>query len=170
MDNWYLAMCQRKNFERVVCRISKLEIECYFPLETRIIHRKDCGGSRVSQKPLLPGYLFVRFDPEIIHTSKMTSIPGFYSFVRFGEFPCVVPDKIIKTLKFVRLLRIDPDCVECTNLSPSLLSAIQKIYTVFSSFERQAEFMCFLAKNEDVRRELLNNDSGVYTQFLGCSS
>ncbi|WP_148127636.1 transcription termination/antitermination NusG family protein [Candidatus Erwinia dacicola] len=58
MENWYLAQCQNKSFDRVLRWVSSLNVECYFLLETRITRRKDCGGSRVSQKPLLPGYLF----------------------------------------------------------------------------------------------------------------
>lgn len=171
MENWYLAQCQNKSFDRVLRWISSLNVECYFPLETRITRRKDCGGSRVSQKPLLPGYLFVCFDPEVTHPTKITDIPGVHSFVRFGDMPCIIRDEVIKALKCVRILRIDPtdNCVECANLSPALISAIQRIYAIPRPLERQVEFMRLLERS-DVLEELLSDTSHIYTAVTGISS
>lgn len=162
MVNWYLAQCQNKRFDRVLRWISNFNVECYFPLETRITRRKDCGGSRLSQKPLLPGYLFARFDPEIIHPTKITDIPGVQSFVRFGDTLCIVRDDVISALKCVRILRVDPtdDCVECANLSPALISAIQRIYAISWPLERQVEFMRLLER-KDVLEELSSERSPI---------
>lgn len=171
MENWYLAQCQHKCFDRVLRWVSILNVECYFPLETRITRRKDCCGSRVFQKPLLPGYLFTRFDPEVIHPTKITDIPGIYSFVRFSDTPCIIRDEVIQALRCVRILRINPtdNCVECANLSPALISAIQRIYAISSPLERQVEFMRLLER-DDVLEELLSDTSHVYTAVAGISS
>lgn len=171
MKNWYLAQCQNKSFDRVLRWVSNLNVECYFPLETRITRRKDCGGSRLSQKPLLPGYLFACFDPEVTHPTKITDLPGVHSFVRFGDTPCIVRDEVINALKCVRVLRIDPtdNCVECANLSPALISAIQRIYAISRPLERQVEFMRLLER-KDVLEELLSDPSHIYTAVTGLTS
>lgn len=156
MKNWYLAQCQNKSFDRVLRWVSNLDVECYFPLETRITRRKDCGGSRLSQKPLLPGYLFACFDPEVIHPTKITDLPGVHSFVRFGDTPCIVRDEVINALKCVRVLRIDPtdNC---------------GIYAISRPLERQVEFMRLLER-KDVLEELLSDPSHIYTAVTGLTS
>lgn len=120
-----------------------LSNECYLPVETRITRRKDCVGTRLSQKPLFPGYLFIRFDPEVINPGKFTEINGIYSFLTVGEKLCVVSDDVVNALKCVHILRFEPsgNCVQCTNISPALMSFIQQIYTITEPLDRQAELM-----------------------------
>ncbi len=164
MENWHLLNCQVQRFERVYNRISSLGITYYYPQETSITARKDCASSRVNQRPLFPGYLFVCIDPEVTHPTVLTDIPGAHSFVRFGGQACIVNPKIIEALKAVRIVRLNPDCdcVECLNISPALISAIQKIYSQPDVMKRQVEFMRLLEK-ADIVDELLKEDSRVYT-------
>lgn len=114
---------------------------------------------------------FVLIPKLVTHPTKITDIPGVHSFVRFGDMPCVVRDEVIKALKCVRILRIDPtdNCVECANLSPALISAIQRIYAIPRPLERQVEFMRLLERS-DVLEELLSDTSHIYTAVTGISS
>jgi transcriptional antiterminator RfaH len=52
-----------------------LNIESFVPTEVKISRRRDCNGCRTTEKPLFPGYIFLRFDPEEIHTTTFTEIP-----------------------------------------------------------------------------------------------
>lgn len=164
MENWHVLHCQVQRFDRVFNRVSSLGITCYYPQETRITARKDCASSRVNQRPLLSGYLFVRIDPEVTHPTVLTDIPGAHSFVRFGDEACIVNPKIIEALKAVRIVRLNPrsDCIECLNISPALVAAIQKIYSLPEVLQRQVEFMRLL-EQPDFIEELLSDNSRVYT-------
>jgi len=150
VERWYITHCQCKNLMRILKQVSMLSNECYLPVETRITRRKDCGGTRLSQKPLFPGYLFVRFDLEVIHPGKFTEINGIYSFLTVGEKLCVISDDVVNALKCVHILRYEPsgNCVQCTNLSPALISSIQQIYTISEPLDRQSELMSLLQNND----------------------
>ncbi|WP_337261393.1 MULTISPECIES: transcription termination/antitermination NusG family protein [unclassified Serratia (in: enterobacteria)] len=165
MKNWYLLYCQIQRFERVVQKISSLDIECYYPLETRITPRKNRTSPNVRQKALFAGYLFVHIDPEIVHPTELTNIPGAHYFVRFGGKPCVIKTEIIETLKCVRLLRLNSQDgeVEYMNLPPALLIVIQKIYGL-PTLERNIEFMRLL-EHPDTLSELLVDHSRVHSSL-----
>ena len=42
-------------------------------------------------EPLFPNYLFIEFDPEVIHTTTISATRGVNNFVRFGALPAIVP-------------------------------------------------------------------------------
>lgn len=170
MERWYIAHCQSKCLKGLLSQVSILSTETYLPVENRITRRKDCGGSRLSQKPLFPGYLFVRFDPEITNPGKFTDIPGIFSFLSVGERLCVIGDDVINALRCVRILRLEPSDtrVQCVNLSPGLISKIQRIYTISEPLERKVEFMRLLQR-DDVFSELLSNASHIYAVVDGKS-
>lgn len=163
MQSWYLLHCQIQRFERVYQKISSLDIECYYPIETRIIPRKNRASPHIRHKALFTGYLFVHLDPEFTHPTKLTNIPGAHYFVKYGRSPCIVKPEIIAALKCVRLLRLNPqdEGVECMNLPPALLIAIQRIYGL-PTLERKIEFMRLL-EHSDTLSELLIDHSHVYS-------
>ncbi len=45
-----------------------------------------------------PNYLFVEFDPEVIHTTTINATRGVSHFVRFGASPAIVPSAVIHQL------------------------------------------------------------------------
>lgn len=123
MRNWYLLQCQVQNFQRITTRIHMLNIESFVPTEVKISRRRDCNGCRTTEKPLFPGYIFLRFDPEEIHTTTFTEIPGARHFVSFGGQPETVSDTIIAALKCSAHLLIYPEdnAVGFKNLPPELI-------------------------------------------------
>jgi transcriptional antiterminator RfaH len=154
MKNWYLLQCQTQNFQKVVTTLDSFGIENYHPLETKISRRKDCNSQRISHKPLFPGYLFVRIDPEITHTSKITDVPGASHFVKFGQTPRPIPDDVILALQCAPLLIMNSDdnSISCRNLPTQISDKIIFIYKIKNSFERQVSLLNFLEKDLSVHK------------------
>ncbi len=60
---------------------------------------KIVRGKRTAvSEPLFPNYLFVEFDPEVIHTTTINATRGVSHFVRFGASPAIVPSAVIHQL------------------------------------------------------------------------
>lgn len=49
------------------------------------------GKRTMVSEPLFPNYLFIEFDPEVIHTTTISATRGVNNFVRFGALPAIVP-------------------------------------------------------------------------------
>ncbi len=61
--------------------------------------KKIVRGKRTAvSEPLFPNYLFVEFDPEVIHTTTINATRGVSHFVRFGASPAIVPSAVIHQL------------------------------------------------------------------------
>lgn len=145
---WFLLNCHIQHFQRVALQISLTGVEIYYPQQSTVTPRKDCKSFRKTTKPLFPGYLFTRFDPEEIHPTAITDIPGAGHFVKFNNQLGQVHEDEINALKCALLLRIDPACdhIECRNVPPALLAEIQRIYMLDSAMERQVALLSLLEK------------------------
>lgn len=53
-------------------------------------------------EPLFPNYLFIEFDPEVIHTTTISATRGVNNFVRFGALPAIVPSAVIHQLSIYK--------------------------------------------------------------------
>lgn len=151
MKNWYLLFCQTQKFHLVVSRISNLGVCCYYPLESVIYKRSDRPSNRISHKPLFPGYLFVNFDPEIIHTTTITDIPGAHQFIRFSGMPSKVDDSVIHGFKSFQQVRINQEdqTIECINLSEDIANKISEIYLVNDLDYRNILLMRLIESHQD---------------------
>ncbi|MDR5611855.1 MAG: transcription/translation regulatory transformer protein RfaH [Arsenophonus sp.] len=77
--------------------LNRQHIICLTP-EAQI--QKIVRGKRIKiTEALFPNYLFVKFNPEEIHTTTIRSTRGVSHFIRFGLYPVIVPDNIINELK-----------------------------------------------------------------------
>lgn len=162
--SWFLLNCQVQHFQRVALQISLTGVETYYPQQSTVTPRKDCKSSRKTTRPLFPGYLFTRFDPEEIHPTAITDIPGAGHFVKFNNQLGQVREDIINGLQCALLLRIDPVCdhIECRNLPPALLTEIQRIYMLDSAMERQVALLSLLEK-KDSREQLTSDKALIYS-------
>ncbi len=71
-------------------------VNCLAPMITL---EKIVRGKRTAvSEPLFPNYLFVEFDPEVIHTTTINATRGVSHFVRFGASPAIVPSAVIHQL------------------------------------------------------------------------
>lgn len=96
MQAWYLLYCKRGQLERAQVHLERQAVNCLTPM---ISLEKMVRGKRTTvSEPLFPNYLFVEFDPEVIHTTTINATRGVSHFVRFGTQPATVPDGVIHQL------------------------------------------------------------------------
>ncbi len=88
MQAWYLLYCKRGQLQRAQEHLERQAVSCLTPMITL---EKIVRGKRTSvSEPLFPNYLFVEFDPEVIHTTTINATRGVSHFVRFGMHPATV--------------------------------------------------------------------------------
>lgn len=93
----WLAVVVRSRHEKSVKTI--LESKGYrtsLPL-VRCIHKRRSGTAWDSQKPLLPGYVFVAHDHR--NPFRIVTTPGFVQIVSFGNQPGTIPEAEIEALE-----------------------------------------------------------------------
>jgi len=148
MFRWYLITHKLHDFQRVTNKIRLLGVEIYSPKKMEVTKRKDCSSVRHTETQLFPGYLFVRLDPELVHTSAISDIPGVGGFVRFGGEISTVPNSVIEALKQSLLVRTDRKVtnLECRNVSPDTIQALSQIASMKTKLERQTALYALLQK------------------------
>lgn len=146
MRNWFLITHNLHAFQLVAGRLEALGVEVYSVQRTEVIKRTDRNTSRYVQKQLFPGYLFISFDPEEVHTSTIADLPGVKGFVRFGNEICRVRDSVIEVLKASVLLRANESVseLECRNLPPEVMTALVDITLLKTVMERQVALLSLL--------------------------
>ncbi|PHM66384.1 transcriptional activator RfaH [Xenorhabdus stockiae] len=96
MGNWYLLYCKRGQISRAIENLERQDVICLTP--TAKIEKIIRGRRTTVTEPLFPNYLFVNFDPEVIHTTTVNSTRGVNHFIRFSTYPAVVPQQLIDEL------------------------------------------------------------------------
>ncbi|WP_075183449.1 transcription/translation regulatory transformer protein RfaH [Pantoea sp. 1.19] len=97
MEAWYLLYCKRGQIQRASEHLERQAVDCLSP--TIAIEKMVRGKRLTVSEPLFPNYLFVRFDPEAIHTTTISATRGVSHFVRFGHLPATVPEDVISALR-----------------------------------------------------------------------
>lgn len=148
MQSWYLITHNLHGYQVVTSRLEALGVEIYSPTMTEIVKRKDCGAVRVKQKQLFPGYLFLRFDPNEIHTTTISEVPGVKGFVRFGTVIGQAPDSLIEALKQSLLLKADQavSSIECRHVSPEMVAELRSIARMRGQIDRQMALFALLQR------------------------
>jgi transcription antitermination factor NusG len=96
-SQWY-AVCTRSNHEK--CTAAQLEqrsIEHFLPLYESVSKWKD--RRKRLERPLFPGYLFVRIPLQ--ERLRVLVTPGVVRLVGFDNRPAALPDQEIETLRNV---------------------------------------------------------------------
>lgn len=92
---WYAAYTSANHEKRVAGQLSVREVEHFLPLYASVRRWKD---RRVRlQKPLFPGYVFVRL--ALRDRLQVLSVPGVARLVGFSGTPMPLPDKDIAALR-----------------------------------------------------------------------
>ncbi|WP_434598646.1 transcriptional regulator (plasmid) [Pseudomonas sp. R4-76] len=146
MFRWHLITHKLHDLQRVTASAARLGVEVYCPMKLEVKKRRDCNGTRTTSTPLFPGYLFVRLDPEVVHHSAISDIPGVKEFVRFGGDISVVSNALIEALKQALILRADEKVkrLECRNVPQTVLNRLDDIALMKCKVERQTAFFNLL--------------------------
>jgi transcriptional antiterminator RfaH len=150
MRSWYLVMhnLDGPRLARAQSRLDNLGVEVYSPIHTELKKRKDCNAFRPVEKPLFPGYMFLNFDPEEIHTTTIADMHGMKGFVRFGTKLAQPSDTLIAALRQSLLLRIDKgvSCLEFRNLPEKIRNELYEIAELPTRVGREVALLCLLQK------------------------
>ncbi|WP_235424052.1 transcription termination/antitermination NusG family protein [Citrobacter koseri] len=85
MEQWYLACYKpgKGNIYKAQAALCYVSCTAFCPqIRTQRPRADRPGQSRQSIEPLFPGYFFLLFDPEEIHTSRIEECPGVSYLVR----------------------------------------------------------------------------------------
>lgn len=150
MKSWYLMMhnLAGSRLERATVKLDTWGVGSFLPVYTEMKKRTDCNASRPTEKQLFPGYMFLQFDPEEVHTSTIAEIHGMKGFVRFGNKLAQPADTLIEALKQSLLLRVDKgvDCLEFRNLPEQIQGELYEIAEIPSRVRREIALLCLLQK------------------------
>lgn len=101
-DAWYLLRCRENYWQTIQRYLHEAGLKTCCPLILERRRRKDKRNSyRLINSPAFPGYIFVKFNPEQVHTTAIKRIPGAMDFVRFGNQIATIPQCEIEALKLV---------------------------------------------------------------------
>ena len=98
MENWYVAQTKYAQEKRAQQQLQSQGVTCLLPVFSEVRLRNG-EVKAVSPQPLFPTYIFVRFDPEVVHKTAIKSTRGISSLISFGGLPSVVPDNVMQLLQ-----------------------------------------------------------------------
>lgn len=131
MQAWYLLYCKRGQLQRALEHLERQAVNCLAPT---IELEKIVRGKRTTvSEPLFPNYLFIEFDPEIIHTTTISATRGVSHFVRFGNQPATVPSKVIHQLSVYKPQDVadpqTPYAGDCVVITEGTFEGLEAIFT-----------------------------------------
>ncbi|WP_312771008.1 transcription/translation regulatory transformer protein RfaH, partial [Enterobacter soli] len=110
---------------------------------------------------LFPNYLFVEFDPEVIHTTTISATRGVSHFVRFGAHPATVPSTVIHQLSVYQQPEdiTDPETPYTGDEVVITEGAFEGLQAIFSEPDGEARSMLLLnLLNKQVLQSVKNTD------------
>ena len=94
---WY-AIRTRANHEKTICRLLMSKgFEPYLP--SYQAQRRRANRVLETERTLLPGYVFCRFD--VKKRMPILTIPGVVSILSFGNQPAPIPDHEIEAIRTI---------------------------------------------------------------------
>ncbi len=73
-SNWFVAQLRPQGLKRALEHLQRQGFETFAPVV--LTNAKGASVARQTQKPLFPGYLFIKFDPEHPGWSAINSTRG----------------------------------------------------------------------------------------------
>ncbi|KFC00889.1 transcriptional activator [Trabulsiella guamensis ATCC 49490] len=158
MQAWYLLYCKRGQLMRAQEHLERQAVNCLTPMITL---EKIVRGKRTSvSEPLFPNYLFVEFDPEVIHTTTINATRGVSHFVRFGTQPAIVPPTVIHQLSVYKPEGItDPETPwpgDSVEITEGTFKGLKAIFTEPDGEARSMLLLNFL--NQQVLQSVKNTE------------
>ena len=150
MQAWYLLYCKRGQLQRAQEHLERQSVNCLTPVIT--LEKMQRGRRTTVSEPLFPNYLFVEFDPEVIHTSH---------FVRFGAHPARVPSSVIHQLSVYQQPEdiTDPETPYAGDSVVITEGAFEGLQAIFAEPDGEARSMLLLnLLNKEVLQSVKNTD------------
>lgn len=98
MEQWYVAQTKWAQEKHAQQHLNNQGVTSLLPVFSQV-RLRDGAIRAITPQPLFPGYLFVRFDPEVVHTTTIKGTRGISTLISFGGLPSVVPDRVIAQLE-----------------------------------------------------------------------
>lgn len=102
--HWHLAQLKSNGLRQALLNLARQGFATFVPFERRT--ERVGNRFRTAEKPVFPGYLFVKFDPGTDRWQKINSTLGISRLVSFGNRPAPVPDDLMDGL-IVRFAKAD---------------------------------------------------------------
>jgi transcriptional antiterminator RfaH len=98
--HWYVLEFSAVRYKTVFRYLDSLNAEWYCPMQLTLRKRNGRLKSYTRREsPLFPGYLFIRLDFDILHSTLVTRLSHVHRFVSFGNEPVSVSEDIILQVK-----------------------------------------------------------------------
>lgn len=154
MQNWYVLTHNSAIHHALVVLIERLGVEVYSPSRVTFRKRKDRPSAVKTEVRLFPGYLLLRFDPNVTHTTTITALSGAHGFIQFGGKTCVLHDSVVEVLKAAVVICPNRvlDCIEYRNLPTELEKSLHLIVDMQSEAARRAAFFALVAQGAALDR------------------
>lgn len=107
MKIWKAIYVASRGEKKVAERLFGEEVEVYLPLRKTIKQWSD--RKKIIREPMLPGYIFVKIEPNESVRNKILNVQGVVMFVRDLGKDAVIPEREINTLKNIEKLGYDAE-------------------------------------------------------------
>ena len=95
-DEWFLVQFKPNSHNVAVRNLKRQGFETFLPFQE--ITRRQATRFVSELRPLFPGYMFIRLDPETSPWRKVDSTYGVARIVSFGDSPAPVPPGLVESL------------------------------------------------------------------------
>lgn len=149
MEQWYLAQYRpgRANLQKVQYLLENRNIPSWTPqiFTTRMTGAE--GKPKKVLEPLFPGYIFIEFDIDTHHPSKLTSLPGMADFVKscgkFNPVPLSVLDELMNYPIGHRDSSWNNELARAMRLTRRQKLKMKEIMSTSDSVDRTSMFIAF---------------------------
>jgi transcriptional antiterminator RfaH len=95
MQNWHIIHTKPHKERQVMFHLKQHQVETYLPL----INVNPVNPRAARVRAFFPGYIFVRFDPQLTGLGIVQWTPGVRRMLEFGGQLAVVPDRAVNEIK-----------------------------------------------------------------------
>lgn len=95
-ESWVVATTHPHKEAQALANLSRQGFDSYCPrIRRRVRHARRIVDVL---RPLFPGYVFIRLDPQVEQWRTIDSTFGIRSLIRFGDAPGTIPDEFVRSL------------------------------------------------------------------------
>jgi transcriptional antiterminator RfaH len=97
LTSWYVVRTQSRAEEKAVQHLTNQGFTAYLPRYRRRV--RHARRNEIVLRPLFPGYLFVRLDPDRCRWRSINGTVGVREILSNGDAPVIVPDRIVEEIQ-----------------------------------------------------------------------